>query len=139
MHGCEQHPPQEGAVSPNVIAELGILFCLEGHGRSQTSASAFAVRRLNVEHVGQFLFERGSVTPRAKTSPPVRPGLREHAAGGRVAPARTYGASMSNEINRADGGLGWLLRAHYDGFAREPFRSAGRNSSARSTKSSGSS
>jgi hypothetical protein len=27
---------------------------------------------------------------------------------------------MSNEINRADGGLGWLLRAHYDGLAREP-------------------
>ena len=27
---------------------------------------------------------------------------------------------MSKEIYRADRRLGWLLRAHYDGLAREP-------------------
>jgi hypothetical protein len=27
---------------------------------------------------------------------------------------------MSTETYRADRGLGWLLRAHYDGLAREP-------------------
>ena len=27
---------------------------------------------------------------------------------------------MSKEFYRADRGLGWLLRAHYDGLAREP-------------------
>jgi hypothetical protein len=27
---------------------------------------------------------------------------------------------MSNETYRSEGGLGWLLRAHYDGLAREP-------------------
>jgi hypothetical protein len=27
---------------------------------------------------------------------------------------------MGNAKNRADQGLGWLLRAHYDGLAREP-------------------
>ena len=27
---------------------------------------------------------------------------------------------MSNATYRADRGLGWLLRAHYDGLAREP-------------------
>ena len=27
---------------------------------------------------------------------------------------------MSKETYRADRGLGWLLRAHYDGLAREP-------------------
>ena len=30
------------------------------------------------------------------------------------------GASMSEETYRADRGLGWLLRAQYDGLAREP-------------------
>jgi hypothetical protein len=36
MHGCEQHPPQEGAVSPNMIPELGIVIRFEGHSRSRS-------------------------------------------------------------------------------------------------------
>src|SRR5688572_30375888 len=46
MHGCEQHPPQEGAVGPKVVPELGIVLRLEGHGRSQSPTCCSSLRGL---------------------------------------------------------------------------------------------
>ena len=46
VHGREQHPPQEGAVGPNVVPELGIVIRLEGHGRSQSPTCCSSPRGL---------------------------------------------------------------------------------------------
>jgi hypothetical protein len=70
--------------------------------------------------VSQFLFERWSVTPRAKTRRSCAPASGNTPLAAALLQRGHNGVSMSNEINRADGGLGWLLRAHYDGLAREP-------------------
>ena len=55
---------------------------------------------------------------RAEQNP--RRALAERAAASCVASPKTARALMSNETDRANCGLSWLLRVYYDGLAREP-------------------